>query len=75
VWSQEVSVGDNEEKKREVELNKEVPTSWVVWGAGVLLLTAGCIAVGVLVFKPADASPFRGDLTPGLTSARYGLHF
>jgi len=66
---------DIEKKEFNVYLTKEVSTSWVVWGAGVLLLTAGCIAVGVFVFKPADVSPYRGDLLPGLTTARYGLHF
>jgi len=75
VYAVDVTVGDKEHKDFDVPLNKEVPTSWVIWGAGALLLVAGCVAVAVVVLKPADLSPFRGDLTPGITTARYGLHF
>jgi hypothetical protein len=75
VYATDINVRDDEKKDFNVYLTKEVSTSWVVWGAGALLLTAGCIAVAVFVFKPADVSPYRGDLLPGLTTARYGLHF
>ena len=76
VYSTDVTVGPDALKQYDVQLNKETPTSWVVWGSGAVLLTAAfAIIGGLLVFKPANGSPFRGDLLPGLTSARYGLHF
>ncbi|HEY8087958.1 MAG TPA: PEGA domain-containing protein [Polyangiaceae bacterium] len=74
-YQTEVFVADDQTRDVNVPLNREVGTSWVAWGVGTLLVVTGGIVAGYFVFKPADQSPFAGDLTPGLTSAHHGLHF
>ncbi len=75
-YATEVDVPDNGSAEREVKLNKEVGTTWVAWGIGSLLVVTGGIVAGYYIFKPANGSPFVGDLPPGLTyNASHVFHF
>jgi hypothetical protein len=38
------------------------------------LVVTGGIVAGYFVFKPTEASPFIGDLPPGITTTRFRLH-
>ena len=76
-YSTEVFVADDQVREVNVPLNREVSTSWVAWGVGTLLVVTGGIVAGYFVFKPAQASPYVGDYTPGVTTASrsIGFHF
>lgn len=74
-YSTEVFVADDQTREVTVPLNREVGTSWVAWGVGSLLVVTGGIVAGYFVFKPASQSPFEGNLSPGTTTANYGVHF
>jgi hypothetical protein len=73
-YSTEVFVADDQVREVNVPLNREVGTSWVAWGVGSLLVVTGGIVAGYFVFKPTEASPFIGDLPPGITTTRFRLH-
>jgi hypothetical protein len=70
-YSTEVFVADDQTREMDVPLNREVGTSWVAWGVGSLLVVTGGVVAGYYVFKPADQSPFVGNLTPGTTNANH----
>jgi hypothetical protein len=72
-YSTEVFVADDQTREVNVPLNREVGTSWVAWGVGSLLVVTGGIVAGFIVFKPAQVSPFDGNL--GTTTASHGLKF
>jgi len=74
-YSTEVFVADDQTREVKVRLNEQVGTSWVAWGVGTLLVVTGGIVAGYFVFKPADQSPYAGNLTPGYQPAGYRLHF
>jgi hypothetical protein len=74
-YSTEVFVADDQTRDVDVPLNREVGTSWVAWGVGTILVVTGGIVAGYFVFKPADQSPYSGNLTPGIQPASHGLHF
>lgn len=74
-YSTEVFVADDQTREVGVPMNREVSTSWIAWGVGSLLVVTGGIVAGYFVFKPAQQSPYVGDLTPGLTTANHGLRF
>ncbi len=74
-YSTEVFVADDQLREVNVPLNREVSTNWVAWSVGTLVVVTGGIVAGYFVFKPTQASPFVGDLTPGITTANHGLHF
>jgi PEGA domain len=76
-YSTEVFVGDDQSRDVDVPLNKEVATNWVAWGVGTLLVVTGGIVAGYFVFKPADPSPYTGNLTPGIqpASSHAGIRF
>jgi len=75
-YSTEVFVGDDQSRDVNVPLNKEVATNWVAWGVGTLLVVTGGIVAGYFVFKPADQSPYTGNLTPGIQPASHaGIRF
>jgi hypothetical protein len=73
-YSTEVFVADDQTREMDVPLNREVGTSWVAWGVGSLLVVTGGVVAGYYVFKPADQSPFVGNLTPGTTNASHPVH-
>src|ERR1700689_4087607 len=68
-YSTEVFVADDQTREVNVPLNREVGTSWVAWGVGSLLVVPGGIVAGFIVFKPAQVSPFDGNL--GTTTASH----
>jgi hypothetical protein len=75
-YATEVNVPDDGSAEKNVQLNKEVGTSWVGWGVGSLLVVTGGIVAGYYIFKPATASPYVGDFIPGITDAHFGgIHF
>jgi hypothetical protein len=71
-FATEVTVAEDKPNEVNAPLNQQVGTSWVAWGVGTLLVVTGGIVAGYFIFQPASADPFKGDLTPGLTSARFG---
>jgi hypothetical protein len=74
-YATEVFVADDQTREVNVPLNREVGTSWVAWGVGTLLVVTGGIVAGYFVFKPADQSPYTGNLTPGTAPLSHGLRF
>src|SRR5580700_9449878 len=74
-YSTEVFVADDQTRDLNVQLNREVGTSWVAWGVGSLLVVTGGIVAGYFVFKPTDQSPYIGTLQPGIQPASHGIHF
>jgi hypothetical protein len=74
-YSTEVFVADDQTRDVNVPLNHEVSTNWVAWGVGTLVVVTGGIVAGYFIFKPTDANPFVGDITPGITTARHGIRF
>ncbi len=74
-FSSEVFVADDQLREVNVPLNAEVKTSWVGWGVGTLLVVTGGIVAGYFIFKPNEASPTPGNISPFLTTASYAVHF
>jgi hypothetical protein len=74
-YSTEVFVADDQTRDVNVPLNHEVSTNWVAWGVGTLVVVTGGIVAGYFIFKPTDANPFVGDITPGITTAHKGIRF
>jgi hypothetical protein len=76
-YSAEVMVADDQERDVDAKMNNEVGTSWIAWGIGSLLVVTGGIVVGYFVFKPANQSPFQGELGNTQTSnfRPVGIHF
>jgi hypothetical protein len=74
-YSTEVFVADDQTRDVNVPLNHEVSTNWVAWGVGTLVVVTGGIVAGYFIFKPTDANPFVGDITPGITTAHHGIRF
>jgi len=74
-YASEVYVADDQTREVNVPLNREENNGWVAWGIGSLLVVTGGIVAGYFIFKPTDASPYVGDLTPGITTASRRLHF
>src|SRR5262249_35381920 len=71
-FATEVTVAEDKPNEVNAPLNQQVGTSWVAWGVGTLLVVTGGIVAGYFIFQPASADPSKGDLPPGLTSARFG---
>ncbi|HXX66259.1 MAG TPA: PEGA domain-containing protein [Polyangiaceae bacterium] len=71
-YATEVFVADDQVREVNVPLNREVSNSWVAWGIGSLLVVTGGIVAGYFVFKPAEPSPYVGEL--GITSAIRRVH-
>jgi hypothetical protein len=72
-YSTEVFVADDQTREVNVPLNREVGTSWVAWGVGSLLVVTGGIVAGFFILKPAQPSPYEGNL--GLTTASHPIRF
>jgi hypothetical protein len=71
-YSTEVFVADDQSRDVNVQLNRQVGTSWVAWGVGTLVVVTGGIVAGYFVFKPADQNPIGGNVTPYITTSRFG---
>jgi hypothetical protein len=70
-YATEVFVADDQQRDVNVQLNKEVGTSWVAWGVGTLLVVTGGIVAGYFILKPSEPSAFVGSLNPGITTTGF----
>jgi len=73
-YSAEVMVADDATRDVDATMNAEVGTSWIAWGIGSVLVVTGGIVVGYFVFKPANQSPFVGELGVTSPSSFGGVH-
>jgi hypothetical protein len=68
-YSQEIALQDDQVRAVRATLLEEQRRGWIWWTAGAAAVIIGGGIVSYFVFKPADATPYVGNLGTGITSA------
>jgi hypothetical protein len=68
-YSQEIAIQDDQVRAVRATLLEEQRKGWIWWTAGAAAVIVGGGIVSYFVFKPAEATPYVGNLQGGITTA------